>query len=265
MQGAQAERHQSRSEAEHLLSGDSMEMGDLSPQQTREDKKTSQLEERYTDLQSNGEASGSRPSGAGEEEFAPINGGRMEYRVYKIRWFGLTQLILLNIVVSWDVSTTHSSPVLTVQLDSSMTNNYNAVALLLRRRQHRRRLLLYKPKHHQLAIHRLPLRLCRRLPSYDLDSAYRWPPPRNHHSGHSYPTRKLDTICGHAHLTSKLRPYDVRSDPHRSGATLRALSTHSVLRHLVHALRPRFCYRDRFACKPFRWRAGTTHQPVPSK
>ena len=25
------------------------------------------------------------------------------YRVYKRRWFGLTQLVLLNIVVSWDV------------------------------------------------------------------------------------------------------------------------------------------------------------------
>lgn len=25
------------------------------------------------------------------------------YRVYKIRWFGLFQLVLLNIIVSWDV------------------------------------------------------------------------------------------------------------------------------------------------------------------
>ena len=107
MHGDQAERHQTHSEAEHLLPHDSMEMGDLSPQQTRDDKHPSQLEERYTDSQSNGEASASRPSAAGEEEFAPINGRRTEYRVYKIRWFGLTQLILLNIVVSWDVSTTH--------------------------------------------------------------------------------------------------------------------------------------------------------------
>jgi len=28
------------------------------------------------------------------------------YRVYKIRWFGLIQLVLLNIIVSWDVSST---------------------------------------------------------------------------------------------------------------------------------------------------------------
>jgi FLVCR family MFS transporter 7 len=27
-----------------------------------------------------------------------------QYRVYKRRWFGLTQLVLLNIIVSWDVS-----------------------------------------------------------------------------------------------------------------------------------------------------------------
>ena len=28
---------------------------------------------------------------------------QVEYRVYKRRWFGLIQLILLNIIVSWDV------------------------------------------------------------------------------------------------------------------------------------------------------------------
>lgn len=30
-------------------------------------------------------------------------GGRV-YKVYKRRWFGLVQLVLLNIIVSWDVS-----------------------------------------------------------------------------------------------------------------------------------------------------------------
>ena len=28
------------------------------------------------------------------------------YQVYKIRWFGLVQLVLLNVVISWDVSFT---------------------------------------------------------------------------------------------------------------------------------------------------------------
>jgi hypothetical protein len=30
--------------------------------------------------------------------------GGVEYKVYKRRWFGLIQLVLLNIIVSWDVS-----------------------------------------------------------------------------------------------------------------------------------------------------------------
>lgn len=32
------------------------------------------------------------------------NGSPVEYRTYKRRWFGLIQLSLMNIVVSWDVS-----------------------------------------------------------------------------------------------------------------------------------------------------------------
>ena len=103
MHGDPAEERQTHSETERLLCGDSMEMGDMSPQQTREDKHISQWEERYTDTQSNGQTSGVGPDVVGEEEAAPIVGGRTEYRVYRIRWFGLAQLILLNIVVSWDV------------------------------------------------------------------------------------------------------------------------------------------------------------------
>lgn len=34
------------------------------------------------------------------------NGGITQYKVYKRRWFGLVQLVLLNVVVSWDVSST---------------------------------------------------------------------------------------------------------------------------------------------------------------
>ena len=144
MHGDPAETRQTHSETEHLLCGDSMEMGDMSPQQTREDKHTSQWVERYTDVQSNGQSSGSRPDVAGEEEAAPIVGGRTEYRVYRIRWFGLAQLILLNIVVSWDVGAIHLQ---CPKFHSvySIANDYPAVALFLRRRQHRRRFLLYEP------------------------------------------------------------------------------------------------------------------------
>jgi FLVCR family MFS transporter 7 len=31
------------------------------------------------------------------------------FKVYKRRWFGLAQLVLLNVVVSWDVSYLHDS------------------------------------------------------------------------------------------------------------------------------------------------------------
>ena len=37
-----------------------------------------------------------------------------EYRVYKRRWFGLFQLVLLNIIVSWDVSFRHSTSYLSI-------------------------------------------------------------------------------------------------------------------------------------------------------
>lgn len=33
----------------------------------------------------------------------------VEYKVYKRRWFGLVQITLLNVIVSWDVSRRHKS------------------------------------------------------------------------------------------------------------------------------------------------------------
>ena len=59
----------------------------------------------------------SKPDGRGS--YTPVNAGEimretavgvpndMGYRVYKRRWFGLAQLVLLNIIVSWDVSGVH--------------------------------------------------------------------------------------------------------------------------------------------------------------
>ena len=54
------------------------------------------LDERRTDTDGNvveGEGSGSVREGV-----------TTEYRTYKRRWFGLVQLTLMNIIVSWDVS-----------------------------------------------------------------------------------------------------------------------------------------------------------------
>ena len=42
-------------------------------------------------------------SNDGTNEERAFNGGG-EYKVYRRRWFGLVQLVLLNIIVSWDVS-----------------------------------------------------------------------------------------------------------------------------------------------------------------
>lgn len=43
--------------------------------------------------------------GDGDEDVGEGNGGDVVvYKVYKRRWFGLVQLVLLNIIVSWDVS-----------------------------------------------------------------------------------------------------------------------------------------------------------------
>jgi hypothetical protein len=50
-----------------------------------------------------------RATGEGEadveaEEGSIRQGVSTEYRTYKRRWFGLAQLTLMNIIVSWDVS-----------------------------------------------------------------------------------------------------------------------------------------------------------------
>ena len=94
-------------EAAHLLSGEynAMEMSSLSPASS-EDKNVAHIETRYVDDTGQGEPSASISRGM-EEDTIPISalGGQIEYRTYQIRWFGLVQLVLLNIIVSWDVST----------------------------------------------------------------------------------------------------------------------------------------------------------------
>ena len=89
----------------HLLSHDveMTDMADLSPNQTK-NKGQSNAETRFQDQGE--ELSRGGPSGQSEqyEILAPSNERPIEYKVYKRRWFGLMQLVLLNIVVSWDVS-----------------------------------------------------------------------------------------------------------------------------------------------------------------
>ncbi|TVY54184.1 Solute carrier family 49 member A3, partial [Lachnellula cervina] len=61
-----------------------------------EEEEEERQRERQRVPNSNGRAGGTGLDGAAEEE------NTLEYKVYKRRWFGLVQLVLLNIVVSWD-------------------------------------------------------------------------------------------------------------------------------------------------------------------
>ncbi len=51
-----------------------------------------------------------RVSGATDDAAAEAGGDAVQYKVYKRRWFGLVQLALLNVIVSWDVSAVFSIP-----------------------------------------------------------------------------------------------------------------------------------------------------------
>lgn len=103
MQKDQAKQNRSHSEAEHLLhqDEDSMEMAGLEHERLGEESQQSHLERVYSDGELGATRTRSMPDG---DQLALANGQHVVYRVYKIRWFGLTQLILLNIIVSWDVS-----------------------------------------------------------------------------------------------------------------------------------------------------------------
>ena len=103
MQKTQVEPDPSDSEAEHLLHKDEdwMEMAELEQEGSAEESQQSHIEGIYSDAELEATRTRSMPEG---DDAALANGEHVVYRVYKIRWFGLTQLILLNIIVSWDVS-----------------------------------------------------------------------------------------------------------------------------------------------------------------
>lgn len=130
MHGIPVEGDPTDNEAENLLAEneDCMEMAELDPETTRDPGNRGQqshVDGRYTDGEPLAEASGSRSIGDGDEVVLANEAGErlVEYRVYKIRWFGLAQLILLNIVVSWDVccftsDSTRKSRILTLDSGS---------------------------------------------------------------------------------------------------------------------------------------------------
>ncbi|KAL9130647.1 MAG: hypothetical protein Q9217_001217 [Psora testacea] len=80
-----------------------MEMSSLAPT-SLDDKTAARIGTRYTDDVEQAESSTWDSRGGVEGDTAHLNrvSAQVGYRVYKIRWFGLVQLVLLNIVVSWD-------------------------------------------------------------------------------------------------------------------------------------------------------------------
>ena len=94
-------------ESQRLLAEqeDSMEMGTVGPLSENGDKSLVRVTTAYTDDTAAAESSRDAPTREGDElDTAEINPAQeVEYKVYKIRFLGLAQLILLNIVVSWDV------------------------------------------------------------------------------------------------------------------------------------------------------------------
>ena len=93
-------------ESESLLSSEGdMEMADLNSKALQHSEAV-EATMRYTDEPTAAaESSISRVTTCDSEDIGLTGRGEdVEYRVYSIRWFGLTQLILLNIIVSWDVS-----------------------------------------------------------------------------------------------------------------------------------------------------------------
>ena len=93
-----------RPSEEHLLLDEDTEMADL--QHPREDHKNSpQVRTQYSD-DPGGNGEGSASHALHEVSTTETEPAEQQpvYKVYRTRWFGLFQLVLLNIIVSWDVS-----------------------------------------------------------------------------------------------------------------------------------------------------------------
>lgn len=175
------------------------------------------------------------------------------YKTYKRRWFGLVQLTLLNIIVSWDVSlvfscssqlmqalapswtflrTYHNVYIIFNTLNGRSINTY-IVAHVRTRILVSSHLLQHLRNHRKLALNPFPLLLRRRHPFRDLRPARR-PQTLHYHRSRPRPRRKLDSVCGVPRLLSwHLRGRRVRADPHRSSPAICPLRSSQVLRSLV--------------------------------
>lgn len=97
---------QNSGEDEHLLSrgdGQSKERERRGSAPETITNETFQLE-METDDGDEGSQLRSSTTGLSAQPMLGVDGSQVQYKVYKRRWFGLMQLVLLNIVLSWDVS-----------------------------------------------------------------------------------------------------------------------------------------------------------------
>ena len=96
-------------ETVHLLASisDDMEMSSRASPPSNGKADLTRVDTSYTDAPEPSEPSTS------EREILETEGGQAHardeeetlYRVYKVRWFGLLVLVMLNVIVCWDVST----------------------------------------------------------------------------------------------------------------------------------------------------------------
>ncbi|KAL8798796.1 MAG: hypothetical protein Q9200_007694, partial [Gallowayella weberi] len=88
--------HSFRGEQERLL-GHDIEFEDMT------DRSANNKDPDFMDGEPRDEADPGRVTGVNEASYAVEDGQAPPvYRTYKRRWFGLMQLVLMNIIVSWD-------------------------------------------------------------------------------------------------------------------------------------------------------------------
>ena len=141
-----------------------------------------------------GTGEGARGAEGGPNANGDAAHGATTYKVYKRRWFGLFQLALLNIIVSWDVSDCFC---LGPRLRYYGTDMAVTVALLCGPQYHFISILQRVDKRHKLAELELSVLVRCCLTFYNFDPAPRRTSPSYHNRICLTALRELDSIWGH--------------------------------------------------------------------
>lgn len=163
------------------------------------------------------------------------------YTTYRRKWFGLLQLVLLNIVVSWDVGMLLSDDRHMVSADCQQWLSFTAVS--------RTSSLYFGVGESAIAwlSTGFMFAFCIASPFVDLlpkpyptpadqiqqdrtlDTQQRWTQASHRHSKYLDPHRELDSLCRHACDRRSLRRRGVRTDHHRSRSAVRAHRSNKIL------------------------------------